>query len=349
MVLDRDGVGCAHCLGRGAVAACPLCDALVCGECLARPQTCKQGAFEMIRLELGTCLEEVDRSGRFGLSPYQRSQLRAVDLSSGLVTYLSARMGSRDPRPLLLSSGKLVVATGPVVRVLSLGPNAPAIRLPQQGEKAAVMDLCAGQDERHLAVLRADSRLQVFDMHQQRLRSSLQLPPTRQGLLCLDSRAGLVTAALDSSLHCATLDGQHRGARAAPGPPLWAGLGSGWLARITTGSRLELLQADAVSSPARWGWVAHIQLPPLERMEPARRWHPRHSVEAALGDHGRLAVACADGTMALYRLPHATPRRVPTHASHEAIHTTVLRFVGPHQQLLSADSAGRVLRWPRSP
>ena len=348
MVLDRDGVGCAHCLGRGAESACPQCGALVCADCLSRPRTCKQGAFEMLRLDLGASLVEVDSAGRFGLSPYEQSQLRAVDLDSGLMTYLSARVGYRDPRPWLLSSGGLVVASGPVVRVLSLQPHASVIRLPQQGEKAAVMDLCVGQDERHLAVLRVDSKLQVFDLHEQRLRSSLQLPLTRWGVLSLDTRSGLVVAALDRSLQCSTLDGQLRGGRTTPGPPLWMGLGSGWLARITAGSRLELLQADAVSSPALWGRVAQIQLPLLERTDPALRWHARHAVEAALGDHGRLAVACADGTIAVYRLPHATPKQVATHAAHEAIHATLLRFVGPHQKLLSADSAGRVLSWPRN-
>jgi len=300
----------------------------------------------MLRLDLGAALVEVDCSGRLGLSPYQRSELRAVDLQTGMMTYLSARVGYRDPRPLLLSSGALVVATGPVVRVLSLDPRASAIRLPQQGNCAVVMDLCLGQDERHLAVLRADSRLQVFDLHERRLRSSLQLPLTREGALSVDTRSGLVVAALDGSLHCATLDGEHRGSRVAAGAPLWTGLGSGWLARITAGSDLEVLQADAVSSPALWGRVAQIRLPPLERVDPAMRWHARHHVEAALGDHGRLAVACADGTIAVYRLPHATPRRVATHANHEAIQTTLLRFVGEHQQLLSADSAGRVLTWP---
>ena len=38
-----------------------------------------------------------------------------------------------------------------------------------------------------------------------------------------------------------------------------------------------------------------------------------------------------------------------TRAGGEAIHTTLLRFVGPHERLLAADAAGRVLCWPHPP
>ncbi len=351
MTLDRAGVCCAHCRGRGAEHACPRCGALVCATCHAEPKGCAgEQPTTMLRLDLGARLVEADAEGRLGLAPYEESQLRAVDLHSGMMTFLSARVSPGDAMPRLLSSGKLAVATGAAVRLLDLGARASVTRLPSDRDEAPVVDLCPGQDGRLLAVLRADSRLQIFDLAGPSLRASLQLPLARSGLLCVDSRAGLVAALLDDTLVCADLDGRPLGSRGAPAPVRWCGLGSGWLALIVEGPHLQLLQVDAASPPASWRSVTELGLPPLEATDPALHWHPRHrGAVAALGDHGRLAVALAGGDVAIYRLPHGAPRRVTTRAGGEAIHTTLLRFVGPHERLLAADAAGRVLCWPHPP
>jgi hypothetical protein len=305
----------------------------------------------MSRLRPGTYLVEVDRRGRWGLAPRGTAELRAVDLESGLEVFLSSRMGSRDPTPVISAGGELITissaADSTSIERLTIGAGARTRSMPLPGCDAPVSRLCLAEDDCHLVLLRGDGLLQLVNLSREEVRFSRQLSDGTGGLLSVRADQGLIAAARGGELILLSFDGDLLGRR-----PLeqagWICLGSAWLAWITTRGGLELLEVNPDRDPAGWAAVLSRELPEAVRTSKARQRRGCRVVEAALDDHGRLAVRLGTGRIGLYRLPGLASREVAVRARHEAILTTLLRFVGSPAQLLSSDTAGRVICWPRS-
>ncbi|MCA9670695.1 MAG: hypothetical protein KC503_34095, partial [Myxococcales bacterium] len=127
-MLDKTfaAVGCAHCQGKGAELACRWCRALICRDC-QQQGSCPRVQPSMRRLALGTVLYDVDRGGRAGLSRRGQRELSAIELETGLQTFLGVRVPPGAdveralPRLITLADGSVQVlaygAPGVIERV----------------------------------------------------------------------------------------------------------------------------------------------------------------------------------------------------------------------------------------
>lgn len=305
----------------------------------------------MSRLRPGTYLVEVDRQGRWGLAPRGNTELRAVDLESGLEIFLSSRMGARAPTPVVSAAGELITistageANTPSIERLTIGASASNRSLPLPGGDAPVTRLCLAEDDRHLVVLRRDGLLQLVDLVREQVQLTRQLSGGPSSLLSVRADQGLIAAACGDELTLLSFDGEPIGSRPME-QVSWLCLGSAWLASISARG-LQLLEVNPDRDPAGWAVVVSRELPESVRSQKALQRRGCRVVEAALDDLGRLAVRLGTGRIGLYRLPGFASREVAVRARHEAILTTLLRFVGSPTQLLSSDTAGRVICWPR--
>jgi hypothetical protein len=305
----------------------------------------------MSRLRPGTYLVEVDRPGRWGLAPRGAAELRAVDLESGLEIFLSSRMEARDPTPVISAGGELITISSAAgstsIERLTISAGARTRSLPLPGGDAPVIRLCLAEDDRHLVLLRGDGRLQLVDLFREEVRFTRQLSDGPGGLLSVRADQGLIAVARSCELTLLSFDGEQIGRRPMEQAD-WICLGSVWLASISTLGMLELLEVIPGRDPAGWEVVLSFELPESVQLPKSQGRRGCRLVEAALDDLGRLAVRLGTGRIGLFRLPGLASREVAVCARHEAILTTLLRFVWSPTRLLSSDTAGRVITWPRS-